>query len=184
MIRQIAIMLMLSLCWGVVDAAAPKDKGAFVGGNLGVTVFEDDGLFNGLALDDSDSGFGVFGGYKFLKYFSVEARYTDFGTFTVEDFGIDVSVLSVHAVGIIPFGTSGWELFGQLGLGSADINVLGESTSETVGSAGIGVRYSFLENFSLGIGTNAYAYEETEPFFGTTYDLGVVITAISFEFRF
>ena len=85
-------------------------------------------------------------------------------------------------MGIIPFGDSGWELFGQLGLGTVDISILGDSTDETVGSAGLGVRYSFSENLSVGLQTDAYAYEEVE--FGTTYDIGVVQTAITIKFSF
>ena len=182
MIRQVILTTLLVLSWGVADAAAPAENGAYIGAGLGITTLEDDGLFNGLTVDDSDSGFGIFGGYKFFKHLAVEARYTDFGTFTVEGLGIDASVVSVHAVGIIPFADSGWELFGQLGLGTVDINVLGDSTSENVGSAGLGVRYSFSENLSLGLQTDAYAYEEVD--FGTTYDIGVVQTAITIRFSF
>ena len=135
MTRQVVLTALLVLSWGVTDAAPPAEKGAYIGGGFGPTSLEDDGLFSGLTFDDSDSGFGIFGGYKFFKYLAVEARYADFGTFTVEGLGIDASVVSVHAVGIIPFADSGLELFGQLGLGTVDISIPGDSTRETVGSA-------------------------------------------------
>ncbi len=182
MIRQVVLTTLLVLSWGVADAAAPAEKGGYIGAGFGPTTLEDDGLFNGLALDDSDSGFGIFAGYKFFKHLAIEARYTDFGTFTVEGLGIDASAVSVHVVGIIPFGDSGWELFGQLGLGTVDISIPGDSTSESVGSAGLGVRYSFSENVSVGLQTDAYAYEEVD--FGTTYDIGVVQTALTIKFSF
>lgn len=182
MIRQFVVTTLLVSSWCVADAAAPAEKGAYIGGAFGMTTLEDDGLFNGLTVDDSDSGFGIFGGYKFFKHLAVEGRYTDFGTFTVEGLGIDASVVSVHVVGIIPFADSGWELFGQLGLGTVDISIPGDSSSESVGSAGIGVRYSFSENLSLGVQTDAYAYEEVD--FGTTYDIGVVQTAITIRLSF
>jgi len=183
MIRQIVLTTLLVISWGVADAAAPAEKGAYIGAGFGPTTLDDDGLFNGLTLDDSDSGFGIFGGYKFFKHLAVEARYTDFGTFTVEGIEIDASAVSVHVVGIIPFADSGWELFGQLGLGTVDIRILVDSSSETVGSAGLGVRYSFSENLSVGIRTDAYAYEE-EVDLVTTYDIGVVQTAITIKFSF
>ena len=182
MIRQVVLTTLLVLSWGVADAAAPAEKGAYIGGGFGITTLEDDGLFNGLTFDDEDSGFGIFGGYKFFKHLAVEARYSDFGTFTVEGLGIDASVTSVHVVGIIPFADSGWELFGQLGLGTVDISIPGDSSSETVGAAGLGVRYSFGENLSVGLQTDAYAYEEVD--FGTTYDVGVVQTAITISLSF
>ena len=182
MIRQILLTTLLVLSWCVADAAAPAERGAYVGGAFGSTTLEDDGLFSGLSYDDTDSGFGIFGGYKFFKHLAVEGRYTDFGTFTVEGLGIDASVVSVHVMGIIPFAESGWELFGQLGLGTIDLSIPGDSTSETVGSAGLGVRYSYSRNFSLGIQTDAYAYEEVD--FGSTYDVGVVQTAVTVRLSF
>ena len=182
MIRQSLLIALLVLSWGVADAAAPEEKGAYIGAGFGSTTLDDDGLFSGLAFDDSDSGFAIFGGYKFFKHLAVEARYADFGTFTIDGLGVDASVVSVHAVGIIPFADSGWELFGQLGLGTVDISIPGDSTSESVGSAGLGVRYSFSENLSLGLQTDAYAYEEVD--FGFTYDIGVVQTAVTIKFSF
>jgi hypothetical protein len=92
---------------GVAFAEPAKDRGAYLGAGFAGTTFDDGGAFAGLDFDDSDSGSGIFGGYKFFKHMAVEARYNDFGTFTLEGFGVDVSSLSIHAVGIIPFGNSG-----------------------------------------------------------------------------
>ena len=92
-------------------AEPSKERGAYLGAGFAGTTFDDDGAFAGLNFDDSDSGFALFGGYKFLKYLAVEGRYNNFGTFTLEGAGVDVTSLSVHAVGIIPFGTSGWVLW-------------------------------------------------------------------------
>ncbi len=182
MVRQIILTTLLVLSWGVADAAAPAEKGAYIGAGFGSTTLDDGGLFSGLTFDDSDSGFEIFGGYKFFKHLAVEARYADFGTFTVGGLGIDAEVVSVHVVGIIPFADSGWELFGQLGVGRVDISLPGDSTSESVGSAGLGVRYSFSENLSLGLQTYVYAYEEVD--FGRTYNIGVVQTAVTIGFSF
>ena len=96
------------LALGSAAFAEPaKERGGYIGGGLAATTFDDGGAFAGLDFDDSDSGSGIFGGYKFFKHMAVEARYNDFGTFTLEGFGVDVSSLSIHAVGIIPFGNSG-----------------------------------------------------------------------------
>ena len=101
-------------------AEPTKDRGGYIGGGLASTEFEDDGLFDGFDFDDTDSGFAIYGGYKFFPYFALEGRYNDFGGFSAVGFlPLEVTALSVHAVGIIPFGSSGWELFGQLGLGTA-----------------------------------------------------------------
>jgi hypothetical protein len=52
-------------------------------------------------LDDSDSGSGIFGGYKFFKHMAVEARYNDFGTFTLEGFGVLVTVAGNYSDSLV-----------------------------------------------------------------------------------
>ena len=181
--RNILLGLVVLALSGMAFAEPTKERGAYIGAGFAATSFDDDGAFAGLDFDDSDSGYGVFGGYKFLKYFAVEARYNDFGTFTLEGLGVDVSSLSIHAVGIIPFGTSGWELFGQLGLGTATFDLgMGSEEDEDVGAAGLGVRYSWSGKFAIAAQLDAYAYEDTS--LGTSYDVGVTSTMISFQYIF
>ena len=180
--KKILIGLIVLAVSGVAFAEPAKERGAYLGAGLAGTTFDDGGAFAGLDLDDSDSGFALLGGYKFLKHFAVEARYNDFGTFTLEGLGVDVSSLSVHAVGIIPFGDSGWELFGQLGLGTVDFDFGEGSEDETVGSAGLGVRFSWSGNFGIAAQLDAYAYEDTS--LGVAYDVGVTSTMISFQYIF
>ena len=180
--KNILVVLVILAVSGVAFADPAKERGAYIGAGFAGTTFDDDGDFSGLDFDDSDSGLAVFGGYKFLKHFAVEARYNDFGTFTLEGFGIDVSSLSVHAVGIIPLGDNGWELFGQLGLGTVDFDLDGESEDESVGSAGLGVRFSWSSNFAIAAQLDAYAYEDTS--LGDSYDVGVTSAMISFQYIF
>lgn len=143
------------LCAGVAARAAePEARGFYVGAMGGATEFDDDGLCYDYDCNESDSGYGVFAGYKFLKYFALEARYSDFGMF-------DATALSAHAVGIIPFGASGWEVFGQLGIGSVD----DEFMSETAASAGLGVRFYATPNLGFSLQTDAYVWEEYEDYY-------------------
>ena len=177
----IAVSVLLATGTALADPA--KERGGYVGGALGATMFDDGGAFAFFDKDDTDSGFAIFGGYKFFRYFSVEGRYTDFGTFSIEGFPFDASVLSAHAVGIIPFGGSGWEIFGQLGLGSLDVSFPGESSeSEAVGSAGVGLRFSPTENFSFALQLDAYAYEDTS--LGASYDIAFTATSVSLQYIF
>jgi len=166
-------------------AAEPKQRGFYIGGSAGVSEIDDDGAFNALIFDDSDTAFALFGGYKILKYLAVEGRLTSFGTFSVSDgFSteeVDVSSYSVHAVGMIPFGTSGWELFGQLGLGSIDIDCDGCS-DETVGSAGIGIRFYPTTNLAISLQVDAYAWEENNIY--TALDLAASASQIGIQYIF
>ena len=177
------IIVSVLLTTGIALADPAKERGGYVGGGLGATMFDDGGAFAFLEQDDTDSGFGIFGGYKFFRYFSVEGRYTDFGTFSVVGLPFDASVLSAHAVGIIPFGSSGWEMFGQLGLGMLDITFPGEpSEDEAVASAGAGVRFSPTENFSFALQLDVYAYEDTS--LGAAYDIGFGARSVTFQYIF
>jgi len=180
--KKFLVGLIVLAASSIAFAEPAKERGAYIGAGFAGTTFDDGGAFAGLSFDDSDSGIGIFGGYKFLKHLAVEARYNDFGTFTLEGLGVDVSSLSVHAVGIIPFGDSGWELFGQLGLGTVDFELDGDSEDESVGSAGLGIRFSWSGNFAVAAQLDAYAYEDTS--LGASYDVGVTSTMISFQYIF
>ena len=171
----IAVAVML---FGTAQAAEPLERGGYFGGGGGTSVFDDDGASGG-SFDDTDTALMLFGGYKFLKHLSVEGRYANFGSFE----GLDASALSVHAVGIVPFGTSGWELFGQLGLGSVKLEFGGfgdEDYSAVAG--GIGIRFNPTPNFAVGIQTDVYVFEDDD--LGSTYDLSVGGTMLTGHFLF
>jgi hypothetical protein len=187
--RTIAAAIALACTPLCTMAAEQEPRGFYAGALAGVTSFDDDGMFNGLKFDDSGVGYAVFGGYKFFRYLSVEARLSGLGSYSVKDpyYGgsedFDVSAISAHVVGILPFGKSGWELTGQLGIGSArfDADCCGDD-SQTVGSAGIGVRYYPTPRLGISLQTDAYAYEEDTGW--GTYDLGVVATQLGIQYIF
>lgn len=64
----------ITLAYGAAHAA---DNGFYVGGTIGKSQIElDDSLDSS---DDSDTGYKLFGGYKFNKDIAVEVVYFDFG---------------------------------------------------------------------------------------------------------
>ena len=186
MIKQLAFgIISLTLLASPALGAAPKEKGFFIGGAFGTTEFDDDGAFSWLRFDDTDTSITLSAGYKFFRYFAVEARYADLGTYTISSGfareSFDLSVVSAHAVGIIPFGQSGWEIYGQLGLGRIDVEC-GGCGDETAGSAGLGVRFSPAAQFAVGVQIDAYAWEEDD--FDRTYDLSVATIQLAFQYLF
>jgi hypothetical protein len=180
MLRKLMLACVLTVVCNIATAEESKPKGGYIGGGLGISIFDDGGAFAGLSFDDEDTSFQIHGGYKFLKYFAVEARYVDFGTFSLSGQDIDASATSIHAVGIIPFAQSGWELFGQLGFGivNFDLPGFGDEDEDTV-AGGIGVRFSPSQNFSLAIQTDVYVWEDTS--LGPTYDLAVGGTQLTIQ---
>jgi hypothetical protein len=174
---------------GSATAAEQQARGFYAGGMAGVTNFDDDGLFNGYKFDDSGTGYAAFGGYKFFRYLAVEGRLSYLGGYSVKDpyYGqkenFDASAISAHVVGIIPFGKSGWEMFGQLGVGSMrlDANCCGND-NQTVGSAGLGVRFYPDPHLGISLQTDAYAFEEN-AYYGN-YNIGIVSTQLGIQYIF
>jgi OOP family OmpA-OmpF porin len=183
MYRNFMLAFLLLMFTLPAMAAESKTSGGYIGGGLGMSVFDDDGGFGGSNFDDTDTLAQIVGGYKFNKYFGLEGRYADYGTFTVDGFGFDVSALSVHAVGNIPFGTSGWELFLQAGFGQVSLDIPGyDSSDESAFGGGIGIRYSFTESLSVGVQTDVFVWEENDGF--GSYDLSVGGTILSIQYIF
>lgn len=186
MIKKLVMVSLLLTLSGLANAAEPKSSGVYFGAGYGMSTLDDDGLAlaSSLSFDDGDKVAMLFGGYKFIKYFSLEARYADLGTFSLEGFDLDVSAFSAHAVGIIPLGGSGFELFGNLGYGNLDFAAgeleLDESQSVVIG--GLGLRWNFTENFSLAGQVDAYVWAEED--LSETYDLSVNATSLAIQFTF
>jgi len=179
MFRNTIIVGFLLIICAAANAAEPKERGFYIGAAVGQSIYDEDGAFGSFG-DDEDNMYQVHAGYKILKYLAVEARYVDMGSFSVGFDDIDISVTSIHVVGIIPFGTSGWELFGQLGFGDVNIDVFGlGDIEESAAAAGLGVRYHATQNFSIGVQTDVYVWEEA-----STFDLSVGGTQLSVQFNF
>jgi OOP family OmpA-OmpF porin len=72
-----------------------------------------------VALDDTDLGFKLFGGYRFTDHFGVELGYADFGEQSARDgeaqLTTEIAGWTAEAVGLAPVGER-FEVFGKLGL--------------------------------------------------------------------
>lgn len=182
MFKNLMIGSVLSIAAVATNAAEPQQRGAYIGGAFGSSIFDDDGAFFALDFDDSDRSFQGHVGYRFLRYFAIEGRYTDYGTFSVQSIDLDAKVVSVHGVGIIPFGNSGWELFGQLGVGSLNVDFLGTDETETTFAGGIGVRYFASQTLSIGVQTDVHVWEDDS--LGTSYIPGIGATQVAVQLNF
>ena len=180
MFKKAVVVLALIVATGTAAAGPPQEKGFYVVGAAGESIYDSDWFGN--FGDDDDNSFHIAVGYKILRYLAIEARYADFGTFEVFLDEFDVSATSIHVVGIAPFGQSGWEFFGQLGLGSVDVdydfdNFLDGSESAMAG--GIGFRWYPTPKVALGIQTDVYVWD-----YNNGWGSSVGATQLSLEFIF
>lgn len=185
MLRIIVVLIATLGMLPVANAAEAKPSGVYIGAGAGSATLDDDGAFNGLALDDEDTSASFLAGYKFNPHFSLEARYSYLGSYTLSSFfdseDIELTALSIHAVGTIPLGQSGFSLFGQLGAASLSADCSGCDDTGAF-SAGLGVAYNFTEALALALQADTYVWEEEGVF--TDYDFSVTTAQIALRYTF
>ena len=160
-------------------------------------------------LDDSDTGFGLAGGYQVNPNFAAELAYVDLGDIsysangTVTDgtdtfdagVGIDQSasgpVFSI--LGIVPIGER-FSVFGRLGITlmsvDADLSVSidGLSASDSASTDrsnlvyGIGGEFSFSERFGVRLGWDRYAEVGSEDLAGEV-DIDLIALGLRYNFN-
>jgi len=142
-----ASMLTLS---SPASAQGQSDVGWYIGGSYGMTSFDIGGVPAGISVDDSDSGFKIFGGFQFSRHWGAEVGYVDFGKATIGDFGdIGVTALTFAGTGTLPLNES-FSLLGKVGMAMWDAS--GSASSGNDGTDlfyGIGARYNFNKNLSV-----------------------------------
>lgn len=114
--------------------------------------------------DDKDTGYRIFGGYKFNRNLAIEGAYADLGsypasgTFQGNPFNVksDVTGLTVQAVGMVPMGDF-VTLLGRAGLIHWSIDSSGQvgggfgrvSDDGVDLALGIGAQFNLTRNFGL-----------------------------------
>jgi len=154
---------------GVANADI-KEKGGYVGASIGYAGY-DKGGFEGYYKDKDSGSFGIYGGYKFNRYFALEGRLLNLGKYKVQEPGegptsdISYSIISGHLVGLLPLGESNWELMAQAGLGSGRYKVTGEESAngrDTAYSLGVGVRWTPTPAFTMQLSADGYTFRVRE----------------------
>ncbi len=165
-----------------------------VGGALGQANVEYD-LDDDFSFDEGDTGWKVYGGFRFFKFFGVGASYIDFGVpeDTLKDVPItqsqtidvdletDITAWDVYAEGVLPLG-SRFELFAKVGyvIWDAEIaakNVAGieddDSGSDFAYGAGAAIKFAKL--FAVRLEYQMFDIEDTD---------NVNFASVGFDVRF
>lgn len=151
---------------GAATAAQPwmggrMDTGLYLGAGVGASESKiDTAGFTG-SVDESDTGWKIFGGYQFSRHFAVEAGYYDLGKLsfggtvggTAISGNFDSTAIGLSLVGILPVGNN-FSLLGRLGVsygeqeGSVTVGATtGTASDETTElTYGLGLRYDFGRN--------------------------------------
>lgn len=166
--RAIVAATMLAL--GTVSGAAlsaDNDSGIYVGGGVGqfnVQIDDIDDTNNALErLDDDDTAWKAFVGYRFNPYIGLELSYIDFGnpngrgtaSGSSGDYAVDLSGFAPYIIGTFPIGPV--ELFGKVGYYFYDVDLTADiddplrpdfdsSTSDEDLVYGFGAGITFFEH--------------------------------------
>jgi outer membrane protein with beta-barrel domain len=138
---------------------------------------------SGFNFDGSATSYKIYAGYRFFKFFGVEASYLDFGSPDDSSGGTDVSVSATgwdaFAVGVLPFGKH-FEIFGKYGLvfWNSDTDVSGSGTNSDSGNDtvyGAGLAFIFGKHLGVRGEYERYNIQNTDS---------VDIVSIGADFRF
>jgi len=199
MSKVLVSALVLALVSAGASASEIKEKGAFAGIAFHTTKIHsdvlDDDKQNGFTVDTKDKGIQLWGGYKFFKWFALEGRYAYLGKYESQGTGVvagitdelEQSALTGNAVFMLPFGNSGFEIYGQAGLGI----IHWESSSNTGNKAdgrepaitgGGGVRWTPASQVTLSLGVDGYRYAVEEQ--NTRDNLTIVTPKLGVQINF
>lgn len=179
MIRKIVIVLALIGAAATAIAEPAKGNGFYLVGAAGKSIYDEGNSFVNFG-DDEDHSLHFAAGYKIIRFLSVEARFADMGSFFVPFQDLDISTRSIHVVGIAPFGQSGWEFFGNLGIGKVSLDISGDfNVDESMVAGGIGFRWYPTPRFAIGIQTDAYVWDDNND-----WASGVGATQLSLQVIF
>lgn len=143
----------------ITTPAFAKDTGAYAGGSIGLTTVDICGelaAVGATTCDDEDTGFKLFGGYKFNRNLTVEGGFVDFGEISASNATSSVTVSSdalfAAAVGILPV-SSNFSVFGKLGFFMWDLAATGTagtfSDDGTDFLIGLGLGFDITERLTI-----------------------------------
>lgn len=189
--------------------AMAQDSGWYAGANAGQSraTIDDARITNGLlgrgfsgvsiADDDRDTGYKIYGGYKFNKNFALEGGYFDLGKFgfnatTVPDGTLNGTIkvrgLNLDLVGTLPI-TEKFSAFGRVGVNYAEAKdsfagtVLmpdpNPSKRDTNLKVGLGLQYAFTDSLAMRAEVERYRINDA---IGNKGDIDLVSVGLLYQF--
>lgn len=149
-------LLALGIAAAAVSAPAMAQMSSvYIGGSVGQSKYNID-CTSPLSCDDKDTAFRLFGGYQFNRFVAAEIGYADMGKAKLTGPGgtdeMAATAFDLSAVLSYPFASSGFNVFGRLGLYAGKIELSGPdhgSKNSTNVTFGVGAGYDFSKNLGV-----------------------------------
>jgi OOP family OmpA-OmpF porin len=145
--KKISIVLLLSAF--IAAPAVAADTGYYAGVKLGSANKSVPGA------SETNSAFGVFGGYSFNPNVAVELGYTDLGTVAAGN--IKFTAFEVSAVGTFPINQQ-FSIYGKLGMASTKEEGGGLSGTRSAATYGLGGLFNATPNIGVRLGWEHYGF--------------------------
>jgi OOP family OmpA-OmpF porin len=160
MIKNVTKVVLSVAAFGLATAASAQSmSNTYVGVGVGSSNIKLNAtdVAGNTGKDESDSGYKIFGGYRFNQTWAAEAAYTNLGDATVSFPGAsakgEASSWSLAAVGTLPL-SGGFSLLGKLGVTENKFKTSGSAAganatkNKTDMLWGIGASYAFSPRVS------------------------------------
>ena len=210
--KNIAVFATLLCAATAAFAQAPSDTQKFyVGVQVGQSRLDRENFNESVVRDDDSTAYTLLVGYRFSRYFALEAGYANLGEFTAEfplfcpggsgcasDNGeTSIDGLVLNAIGVWPVARH-FQLKASLGLNYHDLNAslmkAGSETpkrfsaDDTSFSAGLGIGVPVNERLELGVDLTRYRQLAPDLTFdeeiGQVYETNATVVTLGMRYRF
>jgi len=210
--KAIAALAALFFAAAAAFAQAPADtQKIYVGVQFGQSRLDRENFHESVVRDDEATAYSLLVGYRFSRYFALEAGYANLGEYTAEfplfcpggsgcasDFGeTSIDGLVLNAIGIWPV-SKHIHLKASLGLNYHDLNASlstpGSDTprrfsaNDTSFSAGLGIGVPVNDRLELGLDLTQYQQLAPDLTFeeeiGQVYETNATVVALGMRYRF
>lgn len=176
--KKIATALLLSTV--VAAPAFAADEGFYAGVTLGSARVGVPAAFGG-ATKNSDTVYGILGGYQFNKNWAAELEYTGAGKFTTATSTGKADAFGVTAVGTLPMSDT-FSLYGKLGFAqvTGKANGAAANANRTSATYGLGLQYNVTPAVGIRAGWDRFgaaaktAAGATQNYNSNVYSVGAV----------
>lgn len=176
-IQGLAVKALLGAGLLVGALGAAQAEGYYIGGNVGQPDYRANinGSING---GGGDTGYKLYGGYQFNRYFGLEGGYFDLGKVSDATGNANGRGLFLDAVGTFPL-TPSWSLLGSAGYSQARFKTSAGDDSSPGFKLGAGVQYDFTKQVAMRV-----QYERTRYTDVFNDKLGVGVTSVGLKYGF
>ena len=178
-------------------AESPTGEGSYAGVSLETTTYLSDAQDkNEQKAREADRGNPIHGGYRLLRYFALEGLISDLGGYKLGNgrdlVNTEFAAFTGNAVGILPFGDSGFELYGRMGAGMVSrqsdpsFPVPEDNENSTVSTLGLGLRFSPVhwDAVTLTAGYDTYMFQVADSYSDSSYDRKVSLAKLGLQYQF